>query len=165
MENACSLLHGLFELRSSFLRLSFAARAVLGLGYKEFPQTAFQNDAFMGIGSFIQGRFNDKTQKVRCMLDGKVQILPAQDVGKKRAGKDISCTAGPKGEFWYFILFREKLTVRLTGNGNMAAVRRNTRNDDCFGSQRKELIAQGFEFLIRRGKLPDRCIRMRQASV
>ena len=39
----------------------------------------------MGIGSFIQGRFNDKTQKVRCMLDGKVQILPAQDVGKKRA--------------------------------------------------------------------------------
>lgn len=54
----------------------------------------------MGIGSFIQGRFNDKTQKVRCMLDGKVQILPAQDVGKKRAGKDISCTAGPKGEFW-----------------------------------------------------------------
>lgn len=58
----------------------------------------------MGIGSFIQGRFNDKTQKVRCMLDGKVQILPAQDVGKKRAGKDISCTAGPKGEFWYFIL-------------------------------------------------------------
>ena len=53
----------------------------------------------MGIGSFIQGRFNDKTQKVRCMLDGKVQILPAQDVGKKRAGKDISCTAGPKGSF------------------------------------------------------------------
>lgn len=95
------------RLRSSFLRLSFAARAVPGLGYKEFPQTAFQKDAFMGIGSFIQGRFNDKTQKVRCMLDGKVQILPAQDVGKKRAGKDISCTAGPKGEFWYFILFRE----------------------------------------------------------
>ena len=52
----------------------------------------------MGIGSFIQGRFNDKTQKVRLqMLDGKFQILPAQDVGKKRAGKDISCTAGPKG--------------------------------------------------------------------
>ena len=113
----------------------------------------------MGIGSFIQGRFNDKTQKVRCMLDGKVQILPAQDVGKKRAGKDISCTAGPKGEFWYFILFREKLTVRLTGNGNMAAVRRNTRNDDCFGSQRKELIAQGFEFLIRRGLRLIGCIR------
>gem|GEM_PF-3893388 len=119
----------------------------------------------MGIGSFIQGRFNDKTQKVRCMLDGKVQILPAQDVGKKRAGKDISCTAGPKGEFWYFILFREKLTVRLTGNGNMAAVRRNTRNDDCFGSQRKELIAQGFEFLIRRGLRLIGCILRRQASV
>lgn len=41
----------------------------------------------------------------------------------------------------------------------MAAVRRNTRNDDCFGSQRKELIAQGFEFLIRRGLRLIGCIR------